>query len=302
MSSVISHQGCIEDKIEILLETLPWVEKISGSVVVFKYGGNAMVSEELRENFALNMVVLRALGVRPVVVHGGGPHISSMLDQMGIVSEFKGGFRVTSTEAMRVIRMVLTGQVQREVVSLINSHGPYAIGLSGEDAGLLKAKRRSATIGGSDVDLGHVGEVVEVDPAVLWHLISQGHIPVISSIAPEVNDSHEFTGEILNINADTAAAAVAIALKAKEFVALSDVEGLYADWPNPESLIKHISVGQLKNLLPSLHSGMIPKMEAMVAAVEAGVPFASIIDGRQKNSVLYKILSSNEMGTAVHPD
>ncbi|WP_144794217.1 acetylglutamate kinase [Kocuria palustris] len=289
-------------KAGVLMEALPWIRRFSGAVMVFKYGGNAMVSEPLREAFAADMVFLREVGIRPVVVHGGGPQIDRMLERMGIASQFRGGLRVTSKEAVDVIRMVLTGQVQRELVSLLNATGPYAVGISGEDASLLGAVRRGTVVDGREVDLGHVGEIVSVSPAPLRELMAAGRIPVVSSIAPEVDGAGRFTGEVLNINADTAAAAIAVALGAEKLVALTDIEGLYADWPDRDSLISSLADSELRELLPSLQSGMIPKMEAALAAVEGGVPRATIVDGRVAHSVLLEIFTDEGIGTEVRAE
>ena len=234
-----------------LMEALPWIQRYSGSVMVFKYGGNAMVSEPLRQAFAEDMVFLRHVGIKPVVVHGGGPQINRMLERLGIESEFRGGLRVTSKEAVDAIRMVLTGQVQRELVSLLNATGPYAVGLSGEDAELFRAVRRGTVVDGEEVDLGHVGEVVGVNPEPVTQLLEAGRIPVISSVAPEVDAHGRPTGEILNVNADTAAAAVAVALRAEKFVALTDVEGLYANCPDKDSLIASLTTSELRAMLPA---------------------------------------------------
>lgn len=285
-----------------LMEALPWIQRYAGSVMVFKYGGNAMVSEPLRRAFAEDMVFLRHVGVRPVVVHGGGPQITRMLERLGIESEFRGGLRVTSREAMDAIRMVLTGQVQRELVSLLNATGPYAVGLSGEDASLFSAVRRGTVVDGTEVDLGHVGEVVAVNAEPVTQLLAAGRIPVISSVAPEVDDEGRPTGEILNVNADTAAAAVAVALQAEKFVALTDVEGLYADWPDRSSLLSSLTVSELRAMLPGLEAGMIPKMEAALRAVEGGTRRASVVDGRSPHSCLLEIFTDSGTGTQLVPD
>ncbi|ROZ62516.1 acetylglutamate kinase [Kocuria soli] len=302
MPSPIDRFETAQVKAGVLMEALPWITRYSGSTMVFKYGGNAMVSDELRRAFAADMVFLRSVAIQPVVVHGGGPQINAMLDRLGIESEFRGGLRVTSGEAIDVIRMVLTGQVQRELVHLINATGPFAVGLSGEDASLLNAVRRGTVVDGEEVDLGHVGEVVSVNPEPLKRLIANGNIPVISSVAPEVDTNGRVTGEVLNINADTAAAAVAVALGAEKFVALTDVEGLYANWPDRGSLIDSLTASELRDLLPSLQSGMIPKMEAALAAVDGGAGRATIVDGREAHSVLLEIFTDRGIGTEVRPD
>ena len=291
-----------ESKAEVLVEALPWIRRFAGTVMVVKYGGNAMVSEELRRAFAEDIVFLHHVGVHPVVVHGGGPQINAMLDRLGIASEFRGGLRVTTEEAMDVVRMVLTGQVGRELVGLVNSHGPYAVGFSGEDAGLLRARRTGAVVDGQEVDLGLVGEVTGVDPTAILDVIESGRIPVVSSVAPEIGDDGEPTGQVLNVNADTAAAALAAALGAAKLVLLTDVEGLYADWPDRDSLISSLTAAQLRALLPSLASGMIPKMAACLAAVDAGVQRAHVVDGRRPHSMLLEVFTSAGVGTQVVPD
>ncbi|MFC6023333.1 acetylglutamate kinase [Plantactinospora solaniradicis] len=283
-------------KAATLIEALPWLARFSGSTVVVKYGGNAMIDPELQRAFAADMVFLRYAGLKPVVVHGGGPQISAMLRRLGIASEFKGGLRVTTPEAMDVVRMVLVGQVGRELVGLINEHGPYAVGLSGEDARLFTAVRRPAYVDGEAVDIGQVGDVDQVNASAVADLISAGRIPVISTVAPDVD------GVLHNLNADTAAAALAIALRARKLVVLTDVPGLYADWPDTESLVSEVSTEQLAALLPSLESGMVPKMEACLRAVRGGVPAAHVVDGRVAHSTLLEVFTSEGFGTMVVPE
>ncbi|WP_125775362.1 acetylglutamate kinase [Antribacter gilvus] len=287
-----------DQKAEVLLEALPWLQEFSGALVVVKYGGNAMVDDTLKAAFAQDMVFLRQVGLRPVVVHGGGPQINAMLDRLGIASEFKGGLRVTTPEAMDVVRMVLTGQVGRELVGLINAHGPYAVGMSGEDGALLAAERRNAVVDGEDVDVGLVGDVVQVDPTAVQDLLAAGRIPVVSTIAPDVADPTQ----VLNVNADTAASALAVALGARKLIVLTDVEGLYTSWPDRSSLVERITETELAALLPSLQSGMVPKMEACLRAVAGGVPSATVIDGRQPHSVLLEVFTARGNGTMVVPD
>jgi len=289
-------------KAEVLVEALPWVQRFAGATMVIKYGGNAMVSGELRRAFAEDVVFLHHVGVHPVVVHGGGPQINAMLDRLGIESEFRGGLRVTTPEAMEVVRMVLTGQVGRELVGLINSHGAYAVGSSGEDAGLFRARRTGAVVDGVTVDLGLVGEVTAVNPEAIRDVIDAGRIPVVSSVAPEIGDDGEPTGEVLNVNADTAAAALAAGLGAAKLVLLTDVEGLYADWPDRDSLISSLTASQLRGLLPGLQSGMIPKMAACLHAVDSGVHRAHVVDGRRPHSMLLEVFTSDGVGTQVVPD
>jgi acetylglutamate kinase len=280
---------------EVLAGALPWLRRFAGAVVVVKYGGNAMVDPALQRAFAADMVFLRTIGLKPVVVHGGGPQISGMLQRLGIPGEFRGGFRVTTAEAMDVVRMVLVGQVGRELVGLINQHGPLAVGMSGEDAGLLTATRRTVLVDGVPTDVGLVGDVASVNPDALSDILQAGRIPVIATVAP---DEH---GVVHNINSDTAAAAIAEALHAAKLVILTDVEGLYADWPDESSLISRISADALAALLPDLASGMVPKMEGALRAVRGGVPAAHIIDGRRAHAILLEIVTQQGIGTMVVP-
>ncbi|WP_250007763.1 acetylglutamate kinase [Actinoplanes sp. M2I2] len=283
------------EKAEVLIEALPWLERFHGSTIVVKYGGNAMIKPELQQAFAADMAFLRYAGIRPVVVHGGGPQISRMLDRFGIESEFRGGLRVTTPEAMDVVRMVLTGQVGRELVGLINRHGPLAVGLSGEDAHLFTAVRRGALVDGEMVDIGLVGDVDRVDTSAVDDLIAAGRIPVIASVAPDAD------GVVHNVNADTAAAALAEALGAHKLVVLTDVPGLYTDWPDTSSLVTQIDADALAKLLPRLESGMAPKMEACLRAVRGGVPAAHVIDGRVAHSTLLEVFTPEGIGTMVVP-
>lgn len=284
------------DRATVLAEALPWLQHYRDKIVVVKYGGNAMVDDSLKAAFAADMVFLRTVGAKPVVVHGGGPQINEMLGKLGIEGEFKGGFRVTTPEVMDVVRMVLFGQVGRGLVNRINSHGPYAVGTSGEDAGLLKARKRLVDVGGEPTDIGMVGDIVSVDPSAVMDIIEAGRIPVVSTIAPG-ND-----GEVYNINADIAAGALARALGAERLVILTNVEGLYTDWPNRDSLVSKIEADKLKFLLPGLDSGMIPKMESCLMAVEGDVSAAHVIDGRIAHAVLLELLTTGGIGTMVLPN
>ncbi|AXB43570.1 acetylglutamate kinase [Amycolatopsis albispora] len=284
------------EKAGVLVEALPWLQRFHGATVVVKYGGNAMIDDELKRAFAEDMVFLRLAGLRPVVVHGGGPQISAMLARLGIEGEFKGGLRVTTPETMDIVRMVLVGQVSRELVGLINAHGPYAVGISGEDARLFTAERKQATVNGEAVDIGLVGEVASVNPDAVLDIVNAGRIPVVSTVAPDVD------GVVHNVNADTAAGALAAALGAEKLVVLTDVEGLYANWPDRSSLVDRIRVDRLEQLLPGLASGMIPKMEACVRAIRGGVRRAHVIDGRLAHSVLLEVFTSQGIGTMVLPE
>jgi len=288
--------GTAAARAAVLAESLPWLQRFSGAIVVVKYGGNAMVDEQLKAAFAADMVYLRTVGLRPVVVHGGGPQISAMLDRLGIAGEFKGGLRVTTPETMDVVRMVLVGQVGRELVGLINAHGPLAVGMSGEDARLFTAAKRSVTVDGVTHDIGLVGDVVAVNPEAVIDLIGAGRIPVISTVAPDVD------GVVHNVNADTAAAALAVALGAAKLVVLTDVEGLYADWPDRSSLLSRITADALAEMLPRLESGMVPKMEGALRAVRGGVAAAHVIDGRTPHAILLEIVTTEGIGTMVVPD
>lgn len=286
-----------QQKASVLLEAVPWLRTYKGATMVIKYGGNAMIDEDLKRAFAQDVLFLHQVGVKPVVVHGGGPQINAMLERLGIDSEFRGGLRVTTPEVMDVVRMVLTGSVQRELVSLLNKDGTAAVGISGEDGGLLRARQRPATVDGRSVDVGLVGDVVEVSPRPITDLLDQGRIPVISSVAPLEEDS----STVLNINADTAAAAIAVALGARSLLMLTDVEGLYSAWPDRDSLVPFISAAALEELLPSLESGMIPKMEACLRAVRGGVGQAHVVDGRQAHCMLLEIVTDEGVGTVIHP-
>jgi len=305
-------------KAATLIEALPWLDRFHGQTVVIKYGGHAMTDETLRVAFAQDVVFLRYAGLRPVVVHGGGPQISAHLERLGVASTFAAGLRVTTQETMDVVRMVLTGQVNRDVVGLINRHGPFAVGMSGEDANLFTASRRAAVVDGEAVDIGLVGEIDTVDAAALRVLLADGRIPVVSSVARSAG------GEIYNVNADTAAAALAVALGAAKLVVLTDVEGLYRDWPaghgtspttapaagppgngsaaRPADVISVLTAADLERLLPGLSAGMIPKMEACLRAVRGGVPQAHVLDGRLPHSVLLEIFTDSGIGTMVVPD
>jgi acetylglutamate kinase len=278
-----------------LVEALPWLERFHGKTVVVKYGGNAMTDEALREAFAEDVVFLRYAGIRVVVVHGGGPQINAQLDRLGIEPSFKGGLRVTTPETMDVVRMVLVGQVQREIVGLLNAHGPFAVGLSGEDGRLMTATRRPGMVDGEEVDIGLVGDVVRVDAGVIHGLLADGRVPVVASV------SRGDAGEIYNVNADTAAAAVAVAVDAQKLVMLTDVEGLYADWPHSAEVISELSAAELETLLPTLAEGMIPKMEACLRAVHGGVPAAHVVDGRVAHALLLEVLTDTGVGTMVVP-
>jgi acetylglutamate kinase len=283
-------------KAATLIEALPWLDRFHGQTVVIKYGGHAMTDEDLRAGFAQDLVFLRYAGLRPVVVHGGGPQVTEYLGRLGIESAFTAGLRVTTHEMIDVVRMVLAGKVNKDIVSLINRHGPFAVGLSGEDANLFTAERKFAMVGNEPVDIGLVGDIVTTDPGAIRALIADGRIPVVSSVARGAG------GEVYNVNADTAAAALAVALGAAKLVVLTDVAGLYRDWPASTDVISQLAAKDLEQLLPGLSAGMIPKMEACLTAVRGGVPQAHVLDGRLKHAVLLEIFTDSGIGTMVVPD
>ena len=285
-----------EVKAETLIEALPWLIKFHDRIVVIKYGGNAMTSDELRLAFAEDLVFLRYAGLRPVVVHGGGPQITEQLDRLGLETTFTAGLRVTTPETMDVVRMVLTGKVNRDIVRLINRDGPFAVGMSGEDANLFTASRKAAIVDGEPVDIGLVGEIETTDPGAIRALIADRRIPVVSSVARGED------GEVYNVNADTAAAELAVALDAAKLVILTDVPGLYRTWPATGEVIGQLGAGELADMLPGLNSGMIPKMGACLTAVRGGVPQAHVVDGRQPHAVLLEIFTDSGTGTMVVPD
>ncbi len=282
-------------KAETLIESLPWLQQFHQKVVVVKFGGNAMVDEKLQRAFAEDMAYLRWVGIRPVVVHGGGPQISARLADLGIESQFIGGFRVTTEETISVVRDVLRNQIGGKLVELIQSSGADAQVLSGEDANLFRADKTQLSSEQGPIDIGLVGEVTQVNPRVVFEALDAGRIPVISTVAPDAS------GQLLNVNADLAAAALAIALGAEKLMVLTDVPGLYSDWPNRDSLVSEINATELERLIPKLESGMIPKMQACLTAVNGGVPQAHVIDGRTPHSILLEIFTVSGFGTMVLP-
>jgi acetylglutamate kinase len=288
-----ASRAAVTAKAGVLTEALPWLDRFHGQTVVIKYGGHAMASEELRAGFAQDLVFLSRAGLRPVVVHGGGPQVTGHLDRLGIESEFTAGLRVTTEETIDVVRMVLNGKVNKDIVGLINRYGPYAVGLSGEDANLFTAERKYANVEGTFVDIGLVGEITEVDASMVTALLDNGRIPVISSIARGAG------GAVYNVNADTAAAALAVTLKATKLVVLTDVEGLYRDWPHSDEVISQLDTDDLEKLLPTLSAGMIPKMEACLTAVKGGVPRAHVLDGRLEHAILLEVFTDSGIGTMV---
>ncbi|MDX6329880.1 MAG: acetylglutamate kinase [Streptomycetaceae bacterium] len=284
-------------KARILVEALPWLTRFHGKTVVIKFGGNAMVDEALKAAFAQDVIFLHHAGLKPVIVHGGGPQINAHLDRLGIESSFTAGLRVTTPETMDIVRMVLAGQVQRDLVGLLNQHGPFAVGMTGEDAHTMTAVKHYATVDGEQVDIGRVGEITAVDAGAIQALLDDGRIPVVSSIARSADDGH-----VYNVNADTAAAALAAALDAEMLVVLTDVEGLYADWPDSDEVISQLTASELEKLLPELASGMVPKMEGCLHAVRNGVSTARVLDGRVQHCILLEIFTDDGIGTMVVPD
>jgi acetylglutamate kinase len=288
----------------LLVEALPWLERFHGRTVVIKFGGNAMVDDALQRAFAEDVVFLRYAGLRPVVVHGGGPQITAHLERLGIESVFAAGHRITTPETMDVVRMVLVGQVQRDIVGLINAHGPFGVGLSGEDGNLFIAEPHEVTVDGQAVDLGQVGDVASVDAGIVEGLVADGRIPVVSSVA---RGSAGSGAHLYNLNADTAAAALAVALKAEKLIVLTDVEGLYAEWtpdgtrPSPDDVISTITAAELEALMPTLETGMVPKMAACLRAVRGGVAKAHVIDGRVPHALLVEVFTDEGVGTQVLP-
>jgi acetylglutamate kinase len=285
-------------KAATLIEALPWLDRFHGETVVIKYGGHAMTAEHLRAGFAQDLVFLRHAGLRPVVVHGGGPQVTEHLDRLGIESVFAAGLRVTTEETIDVVRMVLNGKVNKDLVGLINRYGPLAVGLSGEDANLFTARRKAAVVDGEPVDIGLVGDIVATDPGLVRGLIADGRIPVLSSVARGADGD----GVVYNVNADTAAAALAVALGAAKLVVLTDVAGLYRDWPASAEVISQLGASDLEKLLPALSAGMIPKMEACLTAVRGGVPQVHVLDGRLEHAILLEIFTDSGIGTMVIGD
>ena len=280
-----------ERRAAVLVETLPYIQQFAGSVIVVKFGGNAMVDDQLAAQFAEDVVLMHSVGIRPVVVHGGGPQIGALMDRLGIQSEFRDGLRVTDAETLDVARMVLVGKVNRDIVSSINRHGSLAVGLSGEDAGLIRAAARNP-------ELGFVGDVESVNPAIIERLLAEDLIPVVSTIGADLS------GQAYNINADTVAAAVAGALEAERILYLTDVEGLLADVDDPSSRISRIDLSGLAALIDNgaIIGGMIPKVQACVDAVEAGVGSAHMVDGRIPHGLLLELFTDMGIGTMVLPD
>jgi len=275
-------------KAVILAEALPYIREFAGRTVVIKYGGHAMEDPDLASLFAQDVVLMRLVGMNPVVVHGGGPQISDLMRRLGKEPEFVDGLRVTDAETVDIVRMALVGKVNREVVSALNRHGSYAVGLSGEDAGLITVEQR-------DPRLGFVGDVRRIEPAILERLLSEELIPVIATVG--IDES----GQAHNVNADAVAAAIAEALDAEKLVYLTDVTGIYRDFGDEQSLVSHIDAEGLEELLESgkVADGMIPKVRSCIAAVRGGVRRAHVLDGRLPHALLLEFFTREGIGTMV---
>jgi acetylglutamate kinase len=288
-SDVADEAASAYGRVEILLEALPYIQRFRGAVVVVKYGGAAMVDPELGRAVADDVVLLRAVGLRPVVVHGGGPQISELMARLGKEPEFRDGLRVTDAETVEIARMVLVGKVNRDIVSAINVRGPLAVGLSGEDAGLL------VVTPARNPELGYVGDVRSVNPAILRRLLAEDLIPVVSTIGSDA------TGQAYNINADTVAGTLAEALEAEKAVFLTDVAGLLADVDELDSLVSHVTADELQPMIDDgrLRGGMIPKVAAAVHAVRNGVRSAHLLDGRVPHVLLLELFSDAGVGTMI---
>lgn len=276
-------------KARILSEAMPYIRRFAGALVVIKYGGSAMVDPELQDSFAADVTLLSLVGLKPIIVHGGGPQISGAMAQAGIEPRWKDGLRVTDEETIKVVQGVLAGQVNPEIVKLLVGHGANAAGVTGVDGGLLTAEPR-------DPELGFVGKVTRLDPTMLDGMLERNIVPVIAPIARGDD------GNIYNLNADTAAGAIAGRLGAHKLIYLTDVEGLYRDASDPSTVISRIRLGEMKELLPSLEGGMVPKIESSVAALDAGVRQAHILDGRLQHSLLLEIFTPEGIGTMLTHD
>ncbi len=287
------------NKAEVLIETLPYIQKFAGKTVVIKYGGNAMVSEELKHSVIQDIILMQCLGMKPVVVHGGGPEITGYLKKFGKETEFVSGLRVTDAETMNVAEMVLVGKLNSEIVRLFNQNGAKAVGLSGKDGSLIQARKHLAEVHEngkvSKVDIGFVGDVSGVQTELIGHLLDKGYIPVIAPVG-EGDDYASY-----NINADYVAGEIAGALKAEKLLLLTDVEGIYTDYQDKSSFISTLTVGQAKKMIAggSIAGGMIPKVEACLRALSGGAKKTHIIDGRQSHSLLLEVFTTEGIGTEV---
>ena len=277
---------------QTLIQALPYIREFAGKTIVVKYGGNAMIDDTLKRAVMSDLVLMRYVGISPILVHGGGPEVTDAMRRMGKEPEFVGGLRVTDAETMEIVEMVLAGKTNKGIVAQLNAEGGQAVGLSGKDANLLMAVRDTG-----HGDLGFVGQISAVNPAIIHTLVRDGYIPVISSVAVGAD------GASYNINADTAASALAVALGAEKLILLTDVEGLYRDFADKSSLLSDLPTTEARALLESgtVDRGMIPKLEACVEAVEDGVPRAHIIDGRRPHALLIEVFTDAGIGTMVRP-
>jgi len=278
------------EKAGVLVEALPYIRSFWGKVVVVKYGGNALGGGGPLADFATDVVLMRSVGMRPVVVHGGGPQIGELMQRLGKQPEFRDGLRVTDSETLDIARMVLVGKVNRDIVAAINVHGPLAVGVSGEDAGIIQASQR-------DPALGFVGDISRVGPDLLRRLLAESLVPVVATIGSDE------TGQAFNVNADTAAGAIAEALGAEKLVFLTDVEGIRSDYDDPASLVSELSAADLGDLVRrgAVAGGMVPKARAAAAAVAGGVASAHILDGRAPHALLLEFFTHSGIGTMVLP-
>ena len=290
-----------QDKAEILVDALPYIQEFYGTTVVIKYGGNAMINDALKENVMRDVALMKFVGIRPILVHGGGPEITGFLKKVGKESTFVSGLRVTDEETVEIAEMVLDGKLNSEIVGLLNLRGVRAVGLSGKDAGLIKAQKKLATVYENDtahqIDIGYVGEVTEINTSIIADLLNQGYVPVI---APIGMGEH---GESYNINADYVAAEIAGALHAEKLLLLTDVEGVYKTFADKSSFLSQLRMDEAREYIRSgiIEGGMIPKVEACLRALEAGAHKAHIIDGRLTHSIILEIFTSRGIGTMVLP-
>lgn len=288
-----------QDKAAILVDALPYIKEFYGKTIVIKYGGNAMINEELKEKVINDITLMKYVGIRPVIVHGGGPDITSFLKRFGKETKFVSGLRVTDEETVQIAEMVLVGKINTEIVSLLNKAGVKAVGLSGKDAELIKAKKKLAVVhegnATKEVDIGFVGEVTDINTTILDDLLDKGYIPVISPIGVGENN------ESYNINADYVAAEVAGALSAEKLLLLTDIEGIYGDYNDKSTFISTITQDEVKKMIceGAIGGGMIPKVEACLRSLEAGAGKTSIIDGRQAHSLILEIFTPEGIGTQV---
>jgi len=289
-----------EKKAGTLIEALPYIQEFYGKTIVIKYGGNAMINEELKQKVMEDVSLLKYVGMRPVIVHGGGPDITQFLKKVGKQSAFVSGLRVTDEETVEIAEMVLDGKVNSDIVNMLNCRGVKAVGLSGKDAGLIRASKKLATVYDeagkqANVDIGYVGQVAAIDTSILDTLLDNGYIPVIAPIG--VGDD----GESYNINADYVAAEIAGALKAEKLLLLTDTEGVYKDFEDKDTFISTLTVAEAKDYIKTgiISGGMIPKIEACLKSIESGTNKVHIIDGRQPHSIILELLTSSGIGTQV---